>query len=112
MTPSLADKTTLATSACLQHEYKMATVGQDDSPEPQDNVKRETTMAFARRGGGGGLSAPKIVTFVISLLLVLLAVVSLYTHLPASLGFVNQHRFWLVVAGYAVLTLGVLLPGV
>lgn len=67
-------------------------------------------MAFLRQGGGSGLSTPKILTFVVSFALVLLAVASLYTHLPPSLGFVNQHRFWLVVAGYLVLMFGVLLP--
>jgi hypothetical protein len=67
-------------------------------------------MAFGRQSSGSGLGAPRILTFVISFALVLLAVASLYTHLPAELGFVNQHRFWLAVAGYVVLMLGVLLP--
>ena len=68
-------------------------------------------MAFPRRGGGG-LTAPRIPTFIVSLALVLLAVASMYVHLPAALSFVNGHRFWLVVAGYVVLALGVVLKGV
>ena len=67
-------------------------------------------MAFRR--SRLSLSAPRILTFVISVALVLVALASLHLRLPVGQGFVAQHRFWLVVAGYGVLTLGVLLPGV
>ena len=67
-------------------------------------------MALMRRGGFA-LNAPKVITFVISLVLVLLAVVSMHTHLPVGAAFVAQHRFWIVIAGYALLAAGCLLPG-
>ena len=66
-------------------------------------------MAFRR--GGFSLNAPKVITFLISLVLVGLAVASLYVHLPAGQGFVATHRFWFAVAGYGLLALGALLPG-
>ncbi len=68
-------------------------------------------MAWGRRGAGLGLNAPKVVTFVVSLALVLVAVAAGYGHIPAIGPFVVQHRFWIVVAGYVVLALGVILPG-
>ncbi len=66
-------------------------------------------MAFRR--GGFSLNAPKVITFGLSLILVVAAVASLRLHLPVGHGFVTTHRFWLVVAGYGLLALGVLLPG-
>ena len=68
-------------------------------------------MAFPRRGGGSALSAPRVVTLVVSLALVLLALASLKVHLPAALSAVAAHRFALLVAGYVVLLLGVVLRG-
>lgn len=65
-------------------------------------------MAFRR---GGSLSAPKRITFALSLILIIVAVASLFAHLPFGAPFVNAHRFWIAVAGYLLLTLGVLLPG-
>lgn len=59
---------------------------------------------------GFGLNAPRRVTFAISLALVLAAVLSLRFHLPVGQAFVAGHRFWLAVAGYGLLALGVLLP--
>lgn len=56
------------------------------------------------------LGAPRLVTFAISLLLVLAAVASLRVHLPVGASFVAAHRFWIVVAGYGILVLGVVLP--
>ena len=67
-------------------------------------------MAFARRGGR--LNAPKVITFTVSLILVGLAVASQYAHLPAIGPFVAGHRFWMAVAGYILLALGVMLPGI
>lgn len=67
-------------------------------------------MAFARRGGPP-LNAPKVITFGISLVLALVAVASLYTHLPVGAAFVSQHRFWIVVVAYVLLALGCILPG-
>jgi predicted membrane channel-forming protein YqfA (hemolysin III family) len=68
-------------------------------------------LVMAQRRGRFSLNAPRHLTFLVSLVLVLLAVMSMHVHLPAIQGVVAAHRFWLVVAGYVVLTLGVLLPG-
>lgn len=67
-------------------------------------------MAFPR-GRGSALSAPRIATFALSLVLVLLPVGSLLTRYPHALAFVSAHRFALAVVAYAVLAIGVLLPG-
>jgi predicted membrane channel-forming protein YqfA (hemolysin III family) len=69
-------------------------------------------MAFPRRSGGNFLSAPRLLTFVVSIVLAGLALVSLRLHLPSGLSFVNTHRFWMLAAGYVVLLIGVILPGV
>jgi hypothetical protein len=53
------------------------------------------------------LSAPKVVVFLISLVLVALAVVSLYTRIP----FVSLNAFWVAIAGYVLLALGVTMKG-
>ena len=66
---------------------------------------------MASRRGRFSLNAPRHITFVVSLALVLVAAVSLRFHLPVGQGFVAAHRFWLAVAGYALLALGVMLPG-
>ena len=58
-----------------------------------------------------GLTPPRFITFVVSLILVLAAVASLYTRLPVVGAFVNSHRFWIAIAGYVILMLGVLLRG-
>ena len=63
------------------------------------------------RRGGFSLNAPRRITFALSLVLVLVATLSFRLHLPVGQGFVASHRFWLAVAGYALLALGVLLPG-
>jgi hypothetical protein len=63
------------------------------------------------RRGGLGLTPPRLLTFIVSLILVLAAVASLYTRLPVVGAFVKSHQFWVAVAGYVVLTLGVLLRG-
>lgn len=57
------------------------------------------------------LSAPKAVTFLISLLLVGLAVATLFVHVPVVGAEVAAHRFWVVVAGYALLAAGCLMRG-
>ncbi len=66
-------------------------------------------MAFRR--GGFALNAPKVITFVISVILVVVALLSMHMRLPVGASFVAQHRVWLVVAGYVLLALGCLLPG-
>jgi hypothetical protein len=55
------------------------------------------------------LSAPRLLTFVVSLVLAALALASLYTRIPTIGAWVSGHRFWLMVAAYVVLMLGVLM---
>ncbi len=69
-------------------------------------------MAPFRRRSGFALGAPKVVTFALSLILVALAAGSALTRFPHALAPVATHRFWLAVAAWVVLALGVLLPGV
>ncbi|GAC1332527.1 MAG: hypothetical protein NVSMB26_12320 [Beijerinckiaceae bacterium] len=64
------------------------------------------------RRGGFALTPPRFVTFVVSLVLVVVALASLYTRLPGIGTFVNTHRFAIVVVGYAILMAGVLLRGI
>ena len=54
------------------------------------------------------LSAPRALTFLVSLVLVALALATLYTRVPMIGGYVASHRAWFFVGGYAVLALGVL----
>ena len=53
------------------------------------------------------LTSPRILTFILSLILALLAVVSLYTRIPSIGPWINGHRFWMMVAAYVILALGV-----
>ncbi|MBV8850136.1 MAG: hypothetical protein JOZ16_11195 [Methylobacteriaceae bacterium] len=59
------------------------------------------------------LTPPRIITFAVSLILVLATIASLYTRLPIVGAYLNSapHRFWIAIAGYVVLMLGVLLRG-
>jgi hypothetical protein len=74
---------------------------------------RQPSRAIRRREGmfrrAFGLTPPRFITFLVSLILVIVAVASLYARLPIVGAFINSHRFWIAVAGYAVLMLGVLL---
>ena len=67
-------------------------------------------MAFAPRRGGW-VSAPRLVTVAVSVVLVTLALLSFTEHLPPALAAVRVHRFAVLAAGYAVLLAGVLLRG-
>ncbi len=67
-------------------------------------------MAFPPRRGGW-VSAPRLLTLAVSLVLVGLALLSMTAHLPAALAAVRVHRFAVVLAAYAVLLAGVLLRG-
>lgn len=53
------------------------------------------------------LSPPRALTFFISLLLIGLAIASLYMRIPTIGPMVVKHRTWFFVAAYAVLALGV-----
>ncbi|MBX3514540.1 MAG: hypothetical protein KF826_12135 [Xanthobacteraceae bacterium] len=53
------------------------------------------------------ISAPKVVTFVLSLILVVLALVGHFK----PVAYLTQYQFWLAVIGYALLALGVTTKG-
>ncbi len=53
------------------------------------------------------LTPPTFPVFILSLVLALLAVASLYTTIPSIGHFVNAHRFWIMATAYAVLVIGV-----
>ena len=55
------------------------------------------------------LSAPRMLTLLLSLVLVALALASYRVHLPTIGRFVVEHRVEVLVAGYVVLAAGVLL---
>jgi hypothetical protein len=61
--------------------------------------------------GGFALTAPRFITFVVSLILAVAALASLYTRLPVVGTFVNAHRLGVALAAYVILMLGVFLRG-
>jgi hypothetical protein len=58
---------------------------------------------------GFAFTAPRFITFAVSLILALAALASLYTRLPVVGTFVNAHRVGVALAAYVILMLGVLL---
>ena len=57
------------------------------------------------------LTPPTFPVFLVSLVLAILAVATLYTRVPFVGHYVSTHRFWVLAAGYLVLLLGVVLEG-
>lgn len=59
------------------------------------------------------LTPPTIPVFLIALVLAVLSVGSLYTHVPAIQGYIaaGHHRYWMMVAAFAILAAGVIFPG-
>jgi hypothetical protein len=57
------------------------------------------------------LTPPGAPAFFISLILAVLAVATLYTHVPAVGHYVSTHRFWVMTAAYVALLAGVLFDG-
>ena len=57
------------------------------------------------------LTPPTIPVFLIAIVLAILSVASLYTHIPGIHVFVAGHRYWMMVAAFAVMTAGVVLKG-
>lgn len=58
------------------------------------------------------LSSPRLATFLFSLALTALAVASLlHVHVPTVGPFVAGHRTAMLISSYAVLVLGVVMPG-
>jgi hypothetical protein len=54
------------------------------------------------------LTAPRLLTFLLSLVLIGLAVASLYARIPVIGGTVVANRQWFFIGAYVVLALGVL----
>ncbi len=54
------------------------------------------------------LTPPSSLVFVISLVLAVLAVASVFVSIPGIGHYVNAHRFWLMTGAYALLAVGVL----
>ena len=59
------------------------------------------------------LTPPTIPVFLVALILAALSVASLYFHIPAVQGFIaaSHHRYWMMVAAFAILTAGVVFSG-
>ena len=57
------------------------------------------------------LTPPTIPVFLIALSLATLSIGSHYTHIPAIGHYVVAHQYWILVAAFAVMTLGVVFPG-
>ena len=57
------------------------------------------------------LTPPSAPVFVISFVLAVLALVSLYFRIPSIGHFVSHYRFWMMTAAYVVLFIGVVLRG-
>jgi hypothetical protein len=57
------------------------------------------------------LTPPTVPIFLVSLILAILAVASLYTHIPIVGHFVSVHRFWVLTAAYGTLLAGVIFEG-
>lgn len=64
-------------------------------------------VAVAFQGRMLNLSAPRALTFLVSLVLIGLAVASLYMRIPTIGPTVVKFRTWFFVGAYAVLALGV-----
>lgn len=58
-------------------------------------------------GASMNLSAPKQVVFLLSLIIVALAVIGHFT----PIAYVTQYQFWLAIVGYLVLVAGVTTKG-
>ncbi len=58
------------------------------------------------------LTPPTFPVFIISLILAVLAVVSMYYSIPAVGHYLAAHRFWVMTAAYVILFIGVVFDGV
>jgi lysylphosphatidylglycerol synthetase-like protein (DUF2156 family) len=57
------------------------------------------------------LTPPTFPVFIISLILAILAIASLYTNVPVVGHYLVPHRFWVMTAAYVVLFIGVVFTG-
>lgn len=59
------------------------------------------------------LTPPTIPVFLIAVILAVLAVGSMYTHVPGIQAYIaaGHHRFWMMTAAFVIMTIGVVFPG-
>jgi hypothetical protein len=57
------------------------------------------------------LTPPGAPIFLVSLILAVAAVATLYTHVPFAGHYIGGHRFWVMAAAYVALLAGVLFEG-
>jgi hypothetical protein len=57
------------------------------------------------------LTPPTIPVFLIAVVIAVVALGDLYYHLPQAHHFIAAHRFAMMVAAFAILTAGVVFPG-
>ena len=57
------------------------------------------------------LTPPTIPVFLIAVVIAILSVGSHYTQIPVVGRYVVSHQYWMMVAAFAILTLGVIFPG-
>ena len=57
------------------------------------------------------LTPPTLLVFLVAVLLAGLSVGSHYAHIPYIGRYVVAHQYWILVAAFATLTAGVILPG-
>ncbi len=57
------------------------------------------------------LSAPKVLVWIIALILAALAIVCQFVTIPVIGGFVSSYKFWFMTAAYGLLFLGTLFKG-
>jgi hypothetical protein len=60
------------------------------------------------------LTPPTNPVFLIAVVLALLSVGSLYAHVPGIQSYIasGHHRYWMMVAAFAIMTAGVIFPGI
>lgn len=60
------------------------------------------------------LTPPTIPIFLLAVILAILSVGSMYTHVPAIGPYIaaGHHRYWMMVAAFVIMTIGVVFPGV
>lgn len=57
------------------------------------------------------LTPPKVIVWIIALILAALAIISQFTSIPVVGSFVKQNDFWVMTAAYGLLFLGTLFKG-
>ena len=57
------------------------------------------------------LTPPTIPVFLIAMVLAVRSIGSHYTHIPTVGHYVVAHQYWILVAAFAIMTIGVIFPG-